>query len=545
MRVDPPDGACGECGGPLAADQRYCLTCGARTGTRSAALEGLMRNAADGWRGPERAPAAVPSPAAEAQAVQRRPAAAALPRLLSPKYSAALVAGFLGFGVLLGLGAGSATDSTLAANARAPLRLIVPGGGATTTPQTSTSPESSPSSEPPETGSEPEATPAPAPTSAPPATAPSTSTEPAGEPSSGSEGGSSGSAPKAATKLPAFKHVFVIMLSNEPYAAAFGPASSARYLTGTLEKQGELLVRYDAVAHAQLADGMALVSGQGPTEQTAANCPAYSDVAPAGAGASGQVLGGGCVYPATTPTLPGQLTAKHLTWRAYVEGIDEGAGAPPACAHPGLGAADPSAGEGASGAYATFRNPFVYFHSIVDSPSCAKDDVGLPALGGDLASAARTPSFSYIAPDRCHDGDPTPCAPGAPAGMGPADAFLKRVVPEITASKAYKQGGLLVITVDQAPTSGEFADSSSCCGQPRFPNLPPPAGGLSPRGGGAVGALLLSRWVKGGTTSQEPFNHFSLLRTVEDLFSLGHIGYAGLSGVKPLEAGMFTATPAG
>ena len=39
----------------------------------------------------------------------------------------------------------------------------------------------------------------------------------------------------SATKLPAVKHVFVVMLDDEPYATVFGPASPAHYLTGTLE----------------------------------------------------------------------------------------------------------------------------------------------------------------------------------------------------------------------------------------------------------------------------------------------------------------------
>jgi len=226
--------------------------------------------------------------------------------------------------------------------------------------------------------------------------------------------------------------------------------------------------------------------------------------------------------------------------------MDEPRGQAGACAHPVLGQADPTAVQTAStGPYATFRNPFVYFHAITDTPACASGDVGLDRLGADLASAARTPSFSYIAPDRCHDGNPTPCSPGVPAGMAPADAFLARVVPEITRSKAYHDGGLIVITADEAPSSGEFADSSSCCGQPLFPNLPAAPAGRSPRGGGAVGALLISRYVKGAATSQEQFNHFSLLRTIEDLFSLKHLGYAALPAVKPLPPSLFTAKPSG
>ena len=551
-------GACAECGSPLAADQRYCLLCGARAGSRGPALEQLIRNAVDApWAAPAAAaagagaglpagadPPASPDPAEAVEIAERSHGVAlALP---APRVSALLVLMFLGFGVLLGSVAGSRVDSTLAAGAGSPLRLVLPQAraGASTTPTTPAAAESEPPA------SEAASTPAPAPTSTA-SGANAAATGASGE--SGENGGRSSSAeggqasPGApATKLPPIKHVFLIALSNEPYASVFGPASTAHYVSQTLERRGELLVRYDAVAHEELANGVALLSGQGPTVQTAADCPTYTDIAPAATAASGQITGDGCAYPASTPTLPGQLASRHLSWRAYVQGIDEGAVQPGACAHPATGAADPTSASGAStGAYATFRNPFVYFHSITDSPACAADDVGLARLKADLASAKSTPALSYIVPDRCHDGNPTPCNPGAPAGMGPADAFAQSVVPAILASKAYKEGGLLVITVDQAPSGGEFGDSSSCCGQPRFPNLPPSSSGLSPRGGGTVGALLISRWLKGGTTSQEPFNHFSLLRSIEDLFKLPHLGYAGLTGVKPFEASMFTARPSG
>ncbi len=362
---------------------------------------------------------------------------------------------------------------------------------------------------------------------------------------------------RVSTKLPPVKHVFVVMLDDEPYATVFGPASPAHYLTGTLEHKGELLVRYYAVAHEQLANAIALLSGQGPTVQTAQNCPTYEDLTPGTVGAEEQVSGQGCVYPSTTQTLAGQLTAKHLTWKAYVEGMDEsgasgagaGTGVPPAadgaCAHPALGAAGggapiPAQTPPAGQAYATWRNPFVYFDSVIASPTCASDDVGLSSLKTDLASAKSTPSFSYIVPDLCDDGNATPCAPGAPAGMAAADGFLQKIVPEILGSKAYKENGLLAITVDEAPSSGEYADSSSCCGQPSFPNLPAPVSATGTPGGGQVGALLLSPFIKGGGTDQDTYNHFSLLRTVEDFFGLSHLGYAAGREVSSFAVSIFS-----
>jgi phosphatidylinositol-3-phosphatase len=486
-----------------------------------------------------------------------RQARRAWARVLPPaQISALLLVAFLGFGVAVGAAAKDSRSRRPRARevliARAPSAAV-----GTPTPAKASPP-----------AAEPEATPAPASeagkeaesakeggggknaaakTSAP--AAGKTGTKSSSSTTSGSSGGEEGSS-SASSKLPRVKHVFVVMLDDEPYATAFGPASPAHYLAGTLEHKGELLVRYYAVAHEQLANGIALLSGQGPTPQTAQNCPTYDDLTPGTTGSDGQVSGDGCVYPSATQTLAGQLTAKHLKWRAYVEGMDEGAGTagvgvPPAaggaCGHPALGAADPTSVQTplVGQTYATWRNPFVYFHSVIDSATCASDDVGLSRLKTDLASAKGTPSFSYIVPDRCHDGNVTPCALGAPAGMGAADGFLGKIVPEILGSKAYKEGGLLAITVDEAPSSGEFADSSSCCGQPRFPNLPAPAGSIGPPGGGQVGALLLSPFIKGGGTDQGTYNHFSLLRTVEDLFGLPNLGYAAGKEVSSFSPSLF------
>jgi phosphatidylinositol-3-phosphatase len=562
VSAEAPGGTCAACGTQLASGQRYCLRCGERTGTRSPQLNELLRRA----RGAGAAPAGAGPPAT----APGRPPRGARPsldgalarvsalRLPSRRVSAVLLLAFLGFGVLLGNAAGSRVAYS-PASARAPLKLMLPPSS----PATSTEaegPSEATSTEPPEIAEE--ATPEPATETPPPAAAapkPAAGSGEKGEGGSGGKEGDGGSSPPSsgtASKLPAIKHVFVVMLSDEPYAAVFGPESKAPYLAHTLEKRGELLARYYAIAHEQLPNGIALLSGQGPTPATAANCPTFADLAPATPGGEGQTLGEGCVYPATTPTLPGQLEVKHQSWRAYVQGIGEGAG-PPACSHPAPGAGDPTAttpaaagsapAEPAPSAYATFRNPFVYFHSLADAPSCAQDDAGIAALDEDLKSAKRTPAFSYIVPDRCHDGSPGPCPGGGPGGLPAADGLLQQVVPKILASPAYKQGGLLVITVDEAPSGGEFADSSSCCGQPaQFPNMPAPTSAstaLGPAGGGQVGALLLSPYVKGGAITQEQYDHFSLLRTIEDLFGLKHLGYAGAPKVPSFAASLFAATP--
>ena len=64
---------------------------------------------------------------------------------------------------------------------------------------------------------------------------------------------------------------------------------------------------------------------------------------------------------------------------------------------------------------------------------------------------------------------------------------------------------------------------------------------LPPKGGGQVGALLISPFVKPATFDQEPFNDFSLLRTIENLFGLPPLGYAATRGLSSLEASVFSA----
>jgi phosphatidylinositol-3-phosphatase len=550
-----PPRSCAECAGPLAEDQRYCLACGRRAVPAPKSLVRARAWARAGW-----APR-VPSTGAAAVGGANAPRGSrqSLLRIPSAPVSVVLIAVFLGFGVILGAAAKGPTQGALA-SANAPrLKLVLPparssphGGGGSRSGEAGSGGEASAGTETPAGEPEPGAAATghashPATTGSPAnrtASSESSASGGSGSAGSSSEGSSAGSPAGAATTLPPIKHVFVVMLSDQPYATVFGPASTAPYIAHTLAAKGEVLARYDAVAHEELPNEIALLSGQGGTVQTASDCPVYSDVLASGAGPDGQVLGEGCVYPASTQTLPGQLAAKHLAARAYVEGIDE-PGTPQSspCAHPPAGASDPTSARTASnGPYATFRNPFVYFRSITASPACASEDVGLSRLASDLKSARQTPALSYVVPDRCHDASPTPCSPGAPTGLAPAEGFLERVVPEIMRSPAYRQAGLLVITTDEAPSSGEYADSGFCCGQPSFPNLP--STGTRGHGGGTVGAMLLSPYVKHGVTNQERFNHFSLLHTIEALFSLRPLGYAALPEEKAFEAGMFLAHPA-
>ena len=52
--------------------------------------------------------------------------------------------------------------------------------------------------------------------------------------------------------------------------------------------------------------------------------------------------------------------------------------------------------------------------------------------------------------------------------------------------------------------------------------------------------VALSPFIKAGTVSDVPYNHYSFLKTVEDLFDLGHLGYAGQKGLAAFGADVFT-----
>ena len=172
------------------------------------------------------------------------------------------------------------------------------------------------------------------------------------------------------------------MLGDNGFEETFGERSNSTYLSQTLPEEGALLANYFAVASGSLANQIGLLSGQGPTPETALDCPNYGDLLPGTISAEGQAEGNGCVYPAAAETLVSQLGEAKKTWRAYVEGMAAGAaaGQPTACRHPLLGTPDPGQVPLPGDAYETWRNPFVYFHSIVDSPACEEDDVDLERL---------------------------------------------------------------------------------------------------------------------------------------------------------------------
>jgi len=344
-------------------------------------------------------------------------------------------------------------------------------------------------------------------------------------------------APAARADLPPINHVFVIVLENKNYDASFGPSAQSPYLAKTLPQKGQLLTHYYGTSHQSLGNYVSMVSGQAANPETQADCLfGFNNVTPGVIGADDQAMGTGCVYPPAVKTIADQLDVVGKSWKGYMEDMGNTPSAPKTCRHPAIGAVDDTQSARANDQYATRHNPFVYFHSIIDDQArCDADVVPLDRLPGDLGSASTTPNFSFIVPDLCNDGHDATCADGGKGGYEAIDAFLATWVPRLLRSPGYADGGMLIVTFDESESGAE-----ACCNEPTGPNTPSP--GIQGPGGGRTGAVIVSRFTQPGTVNHTPYNHYSFLRSIEDIFGVGHLGYAGMNGLRPFGSDVFNAS---
>ncbi len=370
-------------------------------------------------------------------------------------------------------------------------------------------------------------------------------------------------APAAAARafpLNKIHHVWIIELENESLNATFGHPGNDPYLARTLVRKGAYIKNYFGIGHDSLDNYIAEISGQAPNYQTNQDCEIFSKFLQfSGENFDkwtkyGQLSGDGCVYPKYVSNIGVQLSAKHLTWKSYNQQMGVNAKRDgttrtshgPACGHPRLGTTDQTDVTGpANDSYATRNNPFVYFTDIIDDQAfCDAHVVTLTPLAGDLKSARTTPSYSWITPDTCADGHDTPrCQDGSKGGFVQYDKFLSVWIPRIMKSPAYQQGGLIFVTFDE---SGSDPNAAACCGEkdslgftdPSHPNVNEP--GLYGPGGGRVGAVALSPFIKPGTRSLVAYNHYSLLKTVERIFGLKLLGDATQPQVRAFGLDIFT-----
>ena len=109
-------------------------------------------------------------------------------------------------------------------------------------------------------------------------------------------------------------------------------------------------------------------------------------------------------------------------------------------------------------------------------------------------------------------------------------------MPRITSSPAFKRDGLLLITFDESETQ----DGEACCNEPAGFNTPMP--GIFGPGGGRTGALAISPFVRAGTVNDTPYNHYAMLKSLEQAFGISeYLGYAGMTGLQAFGADVYNA----
>lgn len=465
----PGEQPCAQCGAPLAGDQHWCVMCGARRpSARTDALALLLgpragTGAAGAGDATGAARAASPAAAARRNVTAGRRRRAALPVALATLVGLVVVTG-------------SNVPASLAGSGQLPFTVVLPAQVAAQVVA-----QAPPAVEPARVADD--TYEAPPLDETPLADVPVEETPAATDETPGDSVDTPVEDPPADTPAEdesPVRHVFMIVLGSTDVAALARDETAAPYIAGTLAKSGTLLSDYRTVARGALANRIALVSGQGPTQQTLDDCTTFADVSPADALPNGQTGGDGCVYGYETGTFGDQLRALERTWRAYTEpaaatasrGHASAARTRDADAGPralGATAASDDAGPRARAAAAcrtdaatTRRNPFLWFRGTFEADDCDEHNVPLSQLARDLRDPDRTPAFSYISSD-------------AQQGSAEADAFLERVVPGIQNSLAYADGGLIVITSDQPPAAAPTTPAPPAATTPTTPVPAPPA----------------------------------------------------------------------
>jgi hypothetical protein len=260
---------------------------------------------------------------------------------------------------------------------------------------------------------------------------------------SGSPASSPGSA--SASAAPGGKigvrHVWVIVMENRTYGQVIGN-KNAPFLNGLATRYG-LATNYQGVAHPSEPNYLALVSGstQGVTDDGVHN------------------IGAATVFD--------QLEQAGRSWAVYAENVPSGC----------FKGATADGGPDGSGTYARKHEPAISFTGVSGNPArCAR----ITDLSHFDPAAA---DVSLIIPNMCHDMHDCSTATG--------DAWLRTFVPRITGSPSFADGGLLVVTFDEADG-----------------------------GGNRVAMVFAGPSVAAGTRVTAPADHYSLLRTIQDAFGL-------------------------
>jgi phosphatidylinositol-3-phosphatase len=252
------------------------------------------------------------------------------------------------------------------------------------------------------------------PTTAPTATAPPSAFFLSPAPSPGATPSQSiGSTPtaSAAPSIPAFEHVWIVVLENHDYERVVG-ADDLPYIAGLIDRYG-LAEQSFGVARPSQPNYFAMFSGSthGVTDNDRHDLDA--------------------------PTIADQIEASGRTWGEYAENR------PPDC-FTGSSAKD---GRDGPGEYERKHAPAISFESIRTDPErCGRLQDFTAFQPGDV-------NYALIVPNQCHNAHDCP--------MREADDWLAGFLPAILDSPAFRAGGLLILTFDEDagedPSGGHIA----------------------------------------------------------------------------------------
>jgi phosphatidylinositol-3-phosphatase len=212
--------------------------------------------------------------------------------------------------------------------------------------------------------------------------------------------------------------------------------------------------------------------------------------------------------PAQTPcdtakgmNLVDLLEARKLTWVAFMQSM------------PSVGYMGPQYPVNPKGPvhYAQKHNPFVYYKDIAMNPARMKNIQPLNSmttLAMTLANPKTAPNFIFIVPDQCHDMHGTNDCPSGDSLLVEGDTYVQQVVTTIRKSKAYTPDSAIILSWDE----NDYSSNIGCCGS------------LYPHGGGHMPTIVITPRYKNPIQISTPSNHYSELRSIEDLFGLPHLG---------------------
>ncbi len=306
----------------------------------------------------------------------------------------------------------------------------------------------------------------------------------------------------AAPAVPHYDHIFLMVFENHGFAQIIGNPAAPNI--NKLANTFGLATQYFSVADPSEPNYVAMLGGN------------FFGIADDNAYYLNTV---------NKPSLMSQMDAANLSWKGYLQSMPyagyRGICYPVKCN--GVPDLDPL--------YASKHNGITNFKSIQNSNAEFAKMGPLEQLNDDLVNN-NIPNFGYIIPDECNDmhGAPSNCIDGGnPSDLQDnrlvrvGDNFVNTVVTEITTAAFWAKGNnAIIITFDE----GADGDTGGCCD-------------ANP-GTGLVATIVITNNGPRALKDPTPYNHYSLLQTVQDAFGLGCLEFtcdtANVTPMAPLFA---------